>query len=233
MMSLPRRTVKIVLLAAHISEVRPLFTLEGFERCGADEQGLIGHLSTSLGTVAVYVTGVGLVDAAVGTHEALATYTPERAIWVGSCGVYPGVALQALDIVICKSHRLVESALLENQAALPDVMISHATHTPSWIAELSSYAKPLVLVDATTTLGITTADPLALAYASVGAQVENMEGFAFARACERRGVQSIALLGVTNVVGGEGRTAWKLQHGICAERVCALIAGWLGARTQS
>ncbi len=75
-----------------------------------------------------------------------------------------------------------------------------------------------------TTLGITTSDGLAERIAAhSAARFANLEAFAVVEACAAAQVPCAVVLGVTNVVGSQGRGQWLANHVAIAERVARAV----------
>jgi futalosine hydrolase len=149
------------------------------------------------GAMPMATVGVGLVEAALGTTVALARFEPPRVCLVGTVGAYPGSGLRPGDLVAAGTVSLGVDG-----AEIPMVMPRCLSAEPFVGFSPSRVA---------TTLGITVC---ALAAERLGLQfdVEHMEAFAVARACQVRGVRFSAVFVVANHVGPEGRSEWLSNH---------------------
>ena len=135
---------------------------------------------------------------------------PIAIVLVGSCGAYAGSSLEIGDVVL--GHEMV----LAHSGELPEVV---PTRSRPRLFELA--ARRVIVAS---TLGITTDDTRASAIErETKAEVENLEAFAVARACERANVPVAILLGVTNRVGAGGRAEWKAN----AKRVTQAVNAFL------
>jgi nucleoside phosphorylase len=64
--------------------------------------------------------------------------------------------------------------------------------------------------------------------AATGADLENLEAFAVARAADAAGVDFAAVLGVANRVGPTGHAEWRRHHRAASRAACILVARFLG-----
>lgn len=152
--------------------------------------------------------GIGLIEAALGIARVLRETSPKAVLLVGSCGAY---SKHAIGDVVC-AH---EAVLGASQGALGP--IPQRARPPK-------LARKETIALACSTLSITTDDEAARALAATTrAEIENLEVFAVARACEIANVPFAALLGVTNAVGASGRTQWRENAERVAKRVIAAI----------
>ena len=148
--------------------------------------------------------GVGLIEAALGMAEVLGK-KPSGVILVGSCGAYRDFSIG--DVV------QGEEVWLAPDGELPDIVPTKVRPRPI------HFPVPRAIV--ASTLGIT------VRKVKSEAQVENLEAFAVARACERANVPLAILLGVTNLVGPQGRAEWRAN----AKRMVAVVNDFV--RNQS
>ena len=167
--------------------------------------------------------GVGLAAAGAGTAQALARHRPAGVLLVGSAGVYPGHSPPIGGVIATSAVHLVDSAVVAGQAAFPAPMEATPPIDGALLSRLIALPD-VTRASAATTLAITTDDDLATTLASGGPwEVENLEAFAVALACQRAGVAFAALLGITNVVGSSGRRQWLDNHRTSAAQVAELV----------
>lgn len=195
--------------------------------CAADPREIKDlPLSGALGPweVWVRVVGIGLVDAALGTAQALAEVRPTRAILVGTCGVFPGArASGAPDVAVPERVVLASGGEARGVAAL---LGSREVALDADLARALGGPTPGVA----TTLGVTTDDGLAEALERAsGCGYEHLEAFAFARACARAKVPAAVALGVANVVGAAGRAEWRANEAEASRRAALRVLERLGA----
>jgi len=171
--------------------------------------------------------GVGLITAAHATGALLASTRPGAVLLVGSCGVYPGAAPALGSVVVATRTVLADAGVAQDQAALPPPMATQAPTDPALVERfVAAGCTPAV---AAGTLGVTTSDALARSLAERSlADVENLEAFAVAAACAAASVPCVAVLGVTNVVGSQGRIQWRDNHRAVAARVVEVVERVLG-----
>ena len=171
--------------------------------------------------------GIGLVDTTAGVARSIARLGPSTVVLLGTCGAAPSSGLRIGDVVVGTSVRLVDPAVVEERAAMP--YASEAVPLdPSMIAALvAAGAREATIVN---TLGITTDDVLAVKLAALG-QVEHLEAYGVARACQTAPgapVRCAVVLGIANVVGASGRDEWRANH-VAASARAAEIA-WAAMR---
>lgn len=160
--------------------------------------------------------GIGLVDAALGTARALAARKPREVVLVGTVGAYPGSGLAIGEVV--RAERVV---LASPSGALIEAISREIEVDRSDPNDLTLSPRSVVVA---TTLAITTDDTVARSLeAATGAQVEHLEAFAVARACQVANVRFSAVFGVANTVGSRGREEWRANHEAAAAAACALL----------
>jgi nucleoside phosphorylase len=153
--------------------------------------------------------GVGLVEAAIGMTRCVERHRPAVAVLIGTCGAFAGERHVENGAVVCGAAvHLADASVADGRAALPAPLPAAATFDAAVHAALVAGGARSVQI--ANTVGITTDDALAVqvAGAGVGADVEHLEAFGFARACAVAAVPCGAVLGVANVVGSAGRSEW-------------------------
>jgi nucleoside phosphorylase len=170
--------------------------------------------------------GIGLIEAALGTGSFLRAGKPRGVVLVGTCGAYLETGLSIGDVIVARSAILVEPAVVEGRAALPETMIGRVNTLGPMTGELA--ARGARLVDVATTLAVTTDDALARELATRG-EVEHLEAFAVASACSKETVQFAAVLGVANRVGSHGRAEWRTHHLAAGRAAATYVARWVEA----
>jgi nucleoside phosphorylase len=196
--------------------------LSGFERVLGP--GLVGRVGER--AVRAAAVGVGLVASAAGAALALERVRPALAILVGTCGVYPGKGARLGQPVVSRRLVLVEPAVVEGRAALPDIVPRELFADEGLGRVLAALGAPLV--DVATTVAVTTDDRLAETLGGSG-EVEHLEAFAVASACAGAGVPFVAVLGVANLVGSRGRSEWRANHLAAGGEAASLVLRWLAA----
>ncbi|MDD9942941.1 MAG: hypothetical protein OXU20_18010 [Myxococcales bacterium] len=215
----PLREGTLLVLAAHPVELEPLRALLS-DPTGRPAKPAIATQSA----IRTEEVGVGLAAAGAGTARALERHRPTQVLLIGSAGVYPGHAWAIGTAVAATAVHLVDGCVAQGQAAFPDPMLA----TPPVDSELLHRLKYLTGTDGAgvaNTLSITTDDRLAAALADAGPwELENLEAFAVALACQQAHVPFSALLGITNEVGSKGRQQWLTHHRKSAAHVASLVA---------
>lgn len=184
------------------------------ERLGVPAGAAIVHPDLGIAIVACPL-GVGVVEAAIAMTQCIMTHRPTAALLLGTCGAF-GTTLRPGSVAAGSRVRLVDSAVRDGKAALPEPLPAEATFDPELHdALVAAGAKSVQIAN---TVGITTDDGLAarLAGASSSAgtppDVEHLEAFGFARACAAAGLPCAVALGVANGVGARGRAEWLANH---------------------
>lgn len=216
------RSASILIVSAFAPELAPL------------KRWLAGPAGRRLKPIVHAIpAGIGAIDAAVGTAEAIAQVSPDVVLFVGTGGSY-GPRPAVGDVAIAARIRLVSTAALREQGFLPKPMHVLDATDASLRRELLLSAGGIGLVtDVATPLGITTAPPLvALVAGRTNAAVENLEVFGVARAVSRARLPFGALLGITNRVGPNAHRQWVDHQAAATAAACAVAASWLEARFQ-
>jgi purine-nucleoside phosphorylase len=180
--------------------------------------------------VAIAAVGVGAVDAAVGAARAIARAAPRRIVFVGTAGAYAaaGAAAPIGAAIVAGRLHLVSTAALRGDGYTPAPLVSDAAPDRGLSAALRGTRPRLPVLDVACPGAITRAAALAnrIARAS-GAELENLEVFAVARAAAAAGVAFAAVLGVSNAVGPRAHAQWRAHHLAASEAACRAIARFL------
>lgn len=182
---------------------------------------------SGMADVSFVPVGIGLVDAAIGSDRALDDHPFTAVIFVGTCGAFEESALEIGDVVVSRAAKIISPLVVKGRGAFPEPfvrgVVSDGSLAHQFVAAGCRHA------DIGTTLAITTHDPTASALATE-ADVEHLETFAAARAAAMREHPFVAVLGVANKVGSNGRAEWRENHqrvsAIVAEKVAAVIRAW-------
>jgi nucleoside phosphorylase len=177
--------------------------------------------------------GIGAVDAAVGAARAIEVTRPTRVIFVGTAGAYGGARRADLEIgsaAVVGEIAFVSTAALRGEAYFPAPTAVRAETTRRLRAALAAAAgdahapRPVACP-----LAITRSAALGRRIAAAtGADLENLEAFAVARAAAAAGVEFAAVLGVANRVGPTGHAEWRRHHHAASRAACALVTRFLG-----
>jgi futalosine hydrolase len=159
-------------------------------------------------SVVVDAVGIGLVDATLGMTRCISRHSPSHVLLLGTGGAAPGSGLEVGDVVAGSSVRLGDASVVEGRAAMPFGGEPTRLDAAMTAALASSGAREATIVN---TLGITTDDALAKTLAALG-EVEHLEAYGVARACEAATVPCAIALAVANIVGARGREEWRANH---------------------
>jgi futalosine hydrolase len=188
--------------------------------------------------VKLAAAGIGAVDAAVGATRAIAAARPTRVIFVGTAGAYGGARRADLEIgsaAVVGEIACVSTAALRGEAYLPAPTVVRADTTRRLRAALTAAAGDAAVPRAVACpLAITRAAALGQRIsAATGADLENLEVFAVARAAAAAGVEFAAVLGVANRVGPSGHAEWLRHHRVASRAACEVVAKFLGLARSS
>jgi nucleoside phosphorylase len=217
---LPQTPVDILLLAAHAPEFVGLRAHLGEQLCG-NLRGL---------TIIAKTIGVGMAVAGAGAANRIQQLSPRAVVLLGSCGVYPcGVEYFPLDILVPSRFHLFDPSVAAGKAEFPDpmqtVLDPHPLLTAGLVASGGARCRSAPLA---TTLAITTDDAIARAvHPATALEAENLELFPVALACRAAEVPFAAVLGVTNVVGSQGRTDWLKYQRDAAVAAAEAFLTWV------
>jgi purine-nucleoside phosphorylase len=176
--------------------------------------------------------GVGAVDAAVGAARAIAQARARRVIFVGTAGTYDGTGTIGVAAV-ARHLRLVSTALLRGDGYRPAPLVAEAQPTAALGAALRGRSPRLPAQTVACPLAITRSAALARRIAAAtGADLENLEAFAVARAAAAAGAAFAAVLGVSNRVGPRAHAEWRAHQHAASEAACAAVARFLRAPSR-
>ncbi len=185
-------------------------------------RGLLGRLQ-----VEALPIGIGPVDAALGAASALAR-RPDTAIFVGSCGAFPGSALPIGSAVVVERSVLTASDAAAGLSYVPGPAQVEARGDAALCAALAAGGAPLV--GAATVVAITRdAGRAAQLQRFTGCETEHLEAFSFLRAAAAAGVPAACVLGVSNEVGPLAHEQWKAHGDEAAAAAIAVLQQWAGA----
>jgi nucleoside phosphorylase len=221
------RTSDVLVLAAFEPELAPLREAlrEAFPGAPGEVAGV---------RVAATAVGIGLPAASVGAALSLGGRRellppPRLAILVGTCGAYVGAGLAIGEVAVARRVHLVAPcslAALGGLTQFPGAMVLvRDTHPETATALERAGARP---ADVATTLGVTVDDRAAAEIAlATSSQIEHMEAYGVATACEAAHVPFAAVLGVANMVGSMAREQWRAHHRDAARAAIAVVLRWL------
>ncbi|WP_234553312.1 futalosine hydrolase [Thermus caliditerrae] len=167
-------------------------------------------------------TGIGKVNATL-TLAAWAGQNPvEKALLFGVAGAYPGTGLAPGAVVLVGEEVEADLGLRAGLEPLgfPALQVGERRYynrfplDPGLTQELAQALGLKVVVGLTRDLvseGPEEAEALARQW---GAQVESMEGAAFARACLALGVRGVELRAISNPAGVREKRAWRVREAV-------------------
>ncbi len=161
------------------------------------------------------ITGVGLVDAGLGSARAIAAHAPDAVVFLGTCGAHRGSGLEIGDIAVASAVTLGSGDVAHGWMRLPQIMCARLQTDEVLSLGFTDVARAAGLraerAAVSCTLGITETDELAATLRMWdGSQAENLEVFPVLRAAGA--IPATALLGVTNIVGAGGGAGWAANY---------------------
>jgi nucleoside phosphorylase len=217
---LPQTPVDILILAAHAPEfvgLRP--------HLGDALHAVVGGLHVVAKTI-----GVGMAVAGAGAANRIHQLEPRAVVLLGSCGIYPSqLDYRPLDLIVPSRFHLFDATVASGKAEFPEPMQTVLDPHTMLSAGLAASSGPRVRrAPVATTLAIHVDDTVARAvHPSTGIEGENLELFPIALACLAANVPFGAVLGVTNVVGSQGRHDWRQYQRDAAVVAAEAIIAWI------
>lgn len=165
---------------------------------------LVAAVQEELGDLEGVPVGVGPVVAAASAGSLLAERRPEAVILLGTAGSFPGGPPVGM---------VVASGVLGMADPLSASGIGYVPLPPEPLAGDPALLRAIGLPAARilTNLGVTTHPGLA-AHFGESWEVEHMEAYAVARACEQEGIPFLAVLGIANRVGPDAHAEWRARR---------------------
>jgi nucleoside phosphorylase len=192
-----------------MTDVLVLFSSD-LERDAAFPEGIPDGLITG-------ITGVGLIDAAVGTTRLVIEHHPEAVIFAGTCGAHSKGGFAIEDVVIATEVRLGSGDVAQGAMRIPTLLPSNLTcdEELSKMVLSSAYSRGWERAvrrgTVSCTFGITETDELAASlFAHDRSDCENLEAFSVLRAAGS--IPIAVVLGVTNMVGAGGGRDWNANY---------------------
>jgi len=169
-------------------------------------------------------TGIGKVNAAL-TLATWASRNPvERALLLGIAGAYPEAGLALGEAVLVGEEVEADLGLREGLEPLgfPALEVGGKRYynrfplDPGLTQGLAQALGLKVAVGLTRDLVSETSEEAEALARRWGAQVESMEGAAFARACLLLGVRGVELRAISNPAGVRDKAAWRVREAVAA-----------------
>jgi futalosine hydrolase len=172
------------------------------------------------------VCGIGPVEAAIATADALARAPYELAVSVGIAGAFPGRG--EVGDAFAVAEELYAELELEGGAPLPLELPARAESTAAALAPFREGRIAARIGRGLTTATITATGSRAARLAlRFDCDLEAMEGFAVLRAARRAGVPALELRGISNIVGARATNGWDFKRG--ADAAGAVLTAFLDA----
>ncbi len=161
----------------------------------------------------ILVTGIGPVDAASATTEALARERYDLVVSAGIGGALDRTLLIGEGIVVSEERFELDLETAE-PLALPRgvAVVERGSSDERIVAKL--VASGFKSVAGVTVSRVTATAQSAARLARQGARVESMEGFAVLRASERARVRAVEVRGISNYAGTRSESQWSFSEGV-------------------
>lgn len=150
---------------------------------------------------AVSCTGVGAITAAVETARLLALHTPERLLFIGTCGAYDARLVPG-DLIA--ASEAIATSLDERAGRAYRPSLERTRWPATWTLPLPPH--PVAVPPA-----ITVTEDGARSLAEI-ASAEHLELTGVYAACAAAGVPAAAALAVANRVGPGAHAEWRANH---------------------
>lgn len=173
---------------------------------------LVAATASELGRRQGLVCGVGPVEAAAATARALAEAPPLCVVNVGVAG---GRSLAPETVVVG-----TEAAYVDLAAAIP--VVDRVLPDPGLRDAVAAALPAARILPIATSAAVGVQDG-----PSLGFPVEGMEGFGVLRACELAGVPAVEVRVISNEVGEDDRSKWRIAAAL--ERLHAILPAILAA----
>jgi futalosine hydrolase len=173
--------------------------------------------------VDVLTTGIGPVEAAAATARAIAFNPYELVINAGIAGALAGAATIG-DGVVVSEDRFELNLETDEALTLPggNRVVERAESDSALVNELVK--RGFAALHGVTVARVTATDATAARLASLGAQLETMEGFALLRAAQLGNVRAIEVRGISNIAGERSASGWNFAAGVAGlERVLSAL----------
>jgi futalosine hydrolase len=174
--------------------------------------------------VALLSCGIGPVEAAAATAQALATRRYDAVISAGIAGVFRDCG-QVGDAYVLEEEIFSEFGWEDDEH--PDLpndaqLVTHAYASPALVERARTL--PYRITRGLTVTRVTTTNASAARLRETyNAEIESMEGFAVLRTAQRANIPAIGVRGISNIVGDRREGKWDFQAGSQAA-VAALTA---------
>ena len=162
------------------------------------------------------ITGVGLVEATIGTLNMIAIYEPDEVVYIGTCGAYPGSGLEIGEMVSGAVVNIGSGDTVTGKMRMPSLLPSEVMCSAELLREFVDLQEKRVVC----TFGVTEDNELAVSLASLG-DVENLELFSIVQAVGS--ISVVGLLGVTNIVGENGGKEWQENYEMVMRRLVEYV----------
>jgi nucleoside phosphorylase len=173
--------------------------------------------------------GMGMAAAASATARGILATQPRAVILLGTCGVYPNLPqYRPHDVVVAGRVQLIDHAVAAGKAAFPPPMQQQIETHPLLVAGLRAVGGRTFVSPVASPLARTTDDVVASGvHPRTGCEVENLEAFAIAVACNAAEVPFTAVMGVSNIVGSTGDHDWRMFQRDAVTRAAEALIGWV------
>jgi len=179
-------------------------------------------VTEELGDLEGAPVGIGSVVAAAGAMHLLHQDPPDAVLLIGTCGAYPGGA--GIGDVVVASRVGFASGVAALGLGYTPRPPAPVTCDPALTADLD-----LPHADVLTCPAVST-DPALVERLGDGWDVEHLEAFGVAWACQLAGVPFAAVLGVANIVGPEAHVEWLTHRETAQDAARRAVRELLGRR---
>lgn len=172
------------------------------------------------------ITGVGLIDAAIATANAVRDTNADAVVYLGTCGAHRESRIPIGAIVVAESVCISSGDVARGEMRMPSLLATRVDCDVQLGMRVARRADDgrgaIARARVSCTLGVTENDVLAgLLSSTSGCEVENLEAFSVMRAASPR--PTAIVLGVTNIVGANGGRDWHANHAPMMQRLARCV----------
>lgn len=214
-------TVDVLVLAAHPPDLRGLRPLLGDQLAG-----WVRNLR-----VTAKACGLGLAAAGASASKRIFQLQPRAVVFVGTAGVYPNLpGYHPHDVVVAERARLIDLGEMTGLSAFPAPVLTEIAMDNVLGPALLRFTHTGRSAPVGCPLAATRSDELAAHVPTrCGCQLENLELFSVAHACQLGQVPLAAVLGVSHVCGSTAAADWPKFERQSAIAAAESVGRWLDA----
>lgn len=196
---------------------KPVLILSAVER----EQKYINAQSFSR-TVLLKTIGVGPIEAGINAALLIKEFQPSSVYFLGSAGHYPNAFLSVGDVAIGHTYLFSDLGEVQNLSYKPEIMNPQLNTSTVCLTEKFSFkVKNCVVL---TVPSITKNDEWSKKISEqLHVEVEHLEVYSIAKACQDFQIPFVSVLGISNEVGSHSHEQWKINQDLALEHASEVL----------